>query len=103
MDDPLPPGAVQCTDLEYWASLGNVKRVAEALESNADVNLRGVDGYTAMHAAAENGHVEVLKFLVARGAALSPRLDTGETPLALALMASDRAEVVTYLRSLGAG
>jgi hypothetical protein len=100
-DEPLPPGAIPCTDLEYWASLGNLQRVAEALAANPDVNIRGVGGYTAMHAAAENGHQGVIRFLAARGADLSPRLDSGETPLALAELAGQH-EAAALLRSLGA-
>ncbi len=98
-DQPLPAGAMPATDLEYWAALGQADRVAEALAANPDPSVRGVGGYTAAHAAAENGHLEVLELLVARGADVNARLDTGETPLALA---SGHPEVVTYLRSVGA-
>jgi ankyrin repeat protein len=88
---------IPATKLEYWASLGRLDEVTAALAANPDVNIRGVGGYTAMHAAAENGHLEVLRFLVERGAAISPRVDTGETPLDLA---SGHPEIVAYLRSL---
>ena len=99
MDDRLPPGAIPCTDLEYWASLGHLKRVAEAVAANPDANIRGVDGYTATHAAAANGHMEVLQFLVVHGADINARLDTGETPL---MLGAGHPEVVACLRSLGA-
>lgn len=101
-DDGLPPGAIPCTELEYWASLGYVDRVAEALAANPDVNIRGVNGHTAMHAAAENGHMEVLRFLVSHGADINARLESGETPLMLAMLASEGSEVVAYLKALGA-
>jgi hypothetical protein len=100
-DLPLPPGAIPCTDLEYWAALGNLERVAEALAANPDANIRGVGGYTAMHAAAENGHHEVIRFLAARGADLDPQLDSGDTPLALAELAGQHT-IAALLRSLGA-
>jgi uncharacterized protein len=99
MDDGLPPGAIPCTDLEYWAALGDLERVSEALAANPDVNIRGVGGHTAAHAAAENGHMEVLRFLVVHGADINARLNTGETPLTLG---SGHPQVVAYLRSLGA-
>ena len=101
MNDDVPPGAIPATDLAYWASLGNLPRVIEASEKNPNVNIRGAGGYTAMHAAAENGHLAVLRFLLARGAELSPRLDTGETPLMLAQSAG-QLQSVDLLRSLGA-
>ncbi|OAI53615.1 hypothetical protein AYO47_04485 [Planctomyces sp. SCGC AG-212-M04] len=74
-------------------------RSSAAVAEGEDVNERGQDDYTAMHAAAENGHLEVLRFLVENGAELSPRMTTGQTPLELA---RKHPEVVAYLRSLGA-
>ncbi len=101
MNGALPEGAIAATSLEYWSSLGNLSRVVATLESNPDVNIRGEDGYTAMHAAAENGHLEVLRFLVGRGAELSPRVVTGETPLDLAVLA-DQHQAADFLISIGA-
>lgn len=97
----LPPGAIPATDLEYWASLGNLDRVREVLAANPDPNVRGVGGYTAMHAAAENGHLRVIRFLVENGADVNARLDTGETPLDL-VEKSGPSETASLLRSLGA-
>lgn len=97
----LPPGAIPATDLEYWASLGNLDRVREALAANPDLNIRGVGGYTAMHAAVENGHLHVIRFLAENGADLNARLDTGETPLDL-VGEGGPSETATLLRSLGA-
>ena len=84
---------IEATAIEYWASLGHLERVAEALAAYPDANIRGVGGYTAMHAAAENGHVDVIRFLLDRGADLSPRLESGETPLDLARLAGQPAAV----------
>ncbi|MBN9523820.1 ankyrin repeat domain-containing protein [bacterium] len=98
-DEPLPAGAIPTTDLEYWAALGQAERVAEVLATAPDPNIRGVGGYTAAHAAAENGHLEVLRLLVTRGADVCAQLDTGETPLALA---TGHPDVVVYLQSVGA-
>ena len=92
---------IEATELEYWASLGRLEQVAAALAANPDVNIRGVGGSTAMHAAAENGHLEVIRFLASRGADLNPRVESGETPLDLAQLAGQHA-AVELLRSLGA-
>lgn len=100
-DQPLPPGAIPATDLEYWAALGDLDRVAAALAANPDANIRGVGGYTAMHAAAENGHLTVIRLLAARGADLSLGVESGETPLDLAESAGQHA-AAELLRSLGA-
>jgi glutaminase len=92
---------IEATELEYWASLGRLEQVASALAANPDVNIRGVGEHTAMHAAATNGHLEVIRFLASHGADLSPRVETGETPLDLAILAGQHA-AVELLRSLGA-
>lgn len=78
---------IPVTELEYWASLGNVPNVLQAIIDGHDVNLRGVNGYTALHAAAENGHLEVIRVLLEFGAIADLRLDSGETPVDLAKMA----------------
>lgn len=88
---------INATELEYWAALGDSKRVIEALAAKHDVNTRGAGGYTAMHAAAENGHLDILKLLIARGGEITPRTDDGHTPLTLA---ANYPEIVAFLRSL---
>ena len=89
---------IEANELEYRASLGNWDRVDEALGRNLDVNIRGVGGYTAMHAAAENGHLEVLRLLVSRGGTVDARTDEGQTPLELG---AGHPEIITFLRSVG--
>jgi uncharacterized protein len=91
---------IEATELEYWSSLGNQGRVSACLEAKrGDVNTRGEGGYTAMHAAAEHGHLDVLKLLLEHGGELSPRTDDGITPLELGV---GHPAIVSYLRSLGA-
>jgi hypothetical protein len=67
----------------------------------AQTSTRGVGEYTAMHGAAENGLLEIVRLLAERGAGLRARADTGETPLALAEAAGQHAAVALLL-SLGA-
>ena len=82
-DASLPEGAVAVDELTYWASLGNVGKVKLALQKNPDVNHADADGYTALHAAAENGHADVVKLLLAKGADRTKRA-MGKTPADLA-------------------
>lgn len=82
-DASLPEGAIAVDDLTYWSSLGNVGKVKLELQKNPDVNRADADGYTALHAAAENGHVEVVKLLLAKGADRTKRA-MGKTPADLA-------------------
>ena len=87
--------------LEYWASVGRLDRVRAVLAEHPDVNAHGRDGYTALHAAAENGHIPVLRFLLQHGAEVNPYLLSGQTPLDLALTA-DRQDAAAVLRHHGA-
>jgi ankyrin repeat protein len=80
---PLLEGAVEVGELTYWSSLGNVAKVKFALQKSADVNHADADGYTALHAAAENGDVEIVGLLLAQGADRSRRA-MGKTPANLA-------------------
>lgn len=79
----LPEGAIAVSELTYWSSIGNVGKVKLLLQKDPDVNHADADGYTALHAAAENGHVEVVNLLLAKGADRTKR-SMGMTPAELA-------------------
>jgi hypothetical protein len=98
--DQLIPGVQRIPDLTYWASLGNVGKVKLALNQGADINA-GEDGYTALHAAAENGHQAVVQLLIEQGADVNARLQGGDqaTPLDLA---KEHPETAAFLRKHGA-
>lgn len=84
-------------ELVYWASLGEVEEVEKALANGVDVNQTDDEGYSALQAAAENGNLEVVKLLVAKGADIAYK---GEyTALQLAEMA-EQDDIVAYLKSL---
>ena len=87
-------------ELVYWASLGDVEQVEQALQEGLDVNSADEEGYSALHAAAENDHLEVVKLLVSKGADIAHR--SPNTALELAEMAGNK-EVVAYLKSLAGG
>lgn len=81
-------------ELVYWASLGEYDEVKNSLAQGIDANQHDDEGYSALHAAAENGHLEVVKLLVAHGADVAYR--TEYTAVELAQMAG-QAQVVAYL------
>lgn len=84
-------------ELVYWASLGDVEQVEQGLQEGLDVNSADEEGYSALHAAAENDHIEVVKLLVSKGADVDYR--STYTALELAEMAGNK-DVVKYLKSL---
>ena len=84
-------------ELVYWASLGEVVEVEKSLANGVDVNQTDEEGYSALHAAAENGYLDVVKLLVEKGADVQHK--TQYTALELAEMAGN-ADVIIYLKSL---
>ncbi len=98
-DFAVPPVAVKVSELEYWSALGDIRKVKLALVRGADINARGENGYTALHAAAENGHLEVITLLISQGADLHAQLESGQTALDLAVL-GNLDDVVDLLKSL---
>jgi ankyrin repeat protein len=64
---------------------GNAKDIETLITLGADVNSIGEDGYTPLHYAAEQGHLDVVKVLISNGADCDLRDKNGET-------AQDKAE-----------
>lgn len=87
-------------ELVYWASIGDVEQVEQGLQEGLDVNSADEEGYSALQAAAENDHLEVVKLLVSKGADVDHR--STYTALELAEMAGNK-DVVAYLKSLKGG
>ena len=81
-------------------SLPNVARLL--LEHGADVNARENDRFTPLHAAAQNGTVEVVRVLLEYGANVGAEDGGGRTPLQVA-SSNDHDEVVKLLLEHGAG
>ena len=66
----------------------------------ADVDARNQDGYTPLHWAAMDGHVETAALLLDRGADVDARDERGATPLHYALK-KGHARTVEVLRKHG--
>ena len=74
-----------------------LEEVKKSLENGSDVNTTDEEGYSALQAAAENGYLDVVEYLVTQGVDVSYK---GEyTALELAEMAGNQ-EIVSYLKSL---
>lgn len=71
------------------------------VEAGADVNARQHGGYTALHAAAQNGRIEIVDLLLDRGADPNAATEDGRRPVDFA-RERGHAEVVERLRAKGA-
>jgi ankyrin repeat protein len=65
------------------AMLGRRDIVRLLIDAGADIQKRGQFGYTALHAAAQNGHLDVVQELVKYGASVNCKNDDGDIPLIL--------------------
>ena len=78
-----------------------VRVMSERFAGGADVDARQRHGYTPLHAAAQNGDVELLELLLSAGANPSVAKDDGETPAQTA-EAAGHADVARRLREVAA-
>jgi ankyrin repeat protein len=75
---------IEANKIEYWSGVGDEEQVLLAIRSGYDVNETSDGGYTALHAAAENNRLEVIRVLLEHGANPNAKVISGETPLAFA-------------------
>ncbi|MHA3084371.1 ankyrin repeat domain-containing protein [Acinetobacter sp. ANC 5383] len=84
-------------ELVYWSSLGDMEQVEQLLLDGSDPNQTDDEGYSALQAAAENDHLDVVRLLISKGARIDHRIKY--TALELAEMAGN-TDVVAFLKSL---
>ena len=96
---PIPENdeELHLPELVYYSSLGEFEQVKVLLEQRSDPNQTDEEGYSALHAAAENGYLDVVQLLIQQGADVHYRSEY--TALQLAEMA-DQQQIVEYLKSL---
>ncbi len=91
-------GTVKAPPVVFWASPSRAEVIREFLAKGESPNSVDEEGWSALQAAAENGHIEVVKLLVAAGANAS-YVFSGNTALQFAVSAKQE-KVAQYLRSV---
>src|SRR3989344_5016439 len=76
-DKRLEDSMVVC----WAASQGDVHELQRLYASRVDMATADYDGRTGLHLAASEGHLEAVKFLVAKGVNINPKDRFGGTPL----------------------
>ena len=75
----VPENLDSTMQMLFMASRGDVKGVEDFLNEGIDVNSIDLDGRTALHIAACEGQIEVVKFLLSRRANIDARDRWGST------------------------
>ena len=77
---------LKTNNLLHWACEKGLFEVVECLLKEnrfKDVNCLGSNDETPLHKASQNGHIEIVKFLIQRGAKVNAKNSTDSTPLHL--------------------
>lgn len=64
----------------------DIKKLKSLIDKNADLDVKGEYGWTALHWACRAGDIESVKLLIDAGANINARDDNQRTPLLLAGM-----------------
>ena len=80
---------------------GLLENASFLISNNANVNLKGPKGTTALTFAAEHGQVEITELLLSKGADINTQSNKGITPLMIAV-SKGNLEIVTLLANSNA-
>jgi len=83
------------------AAIGDKQKVVKALENEADINFKGRMGLTPLVLASHEGHIEIVRLLLANNAVVNLQDDNRGSAL-MAASASGGLEIVNELLSAGA-
>jgi len=80
------------------AAFGDLSTLMRLESTGVDLNIGDYDGRTALHLAASEGHLAVVKFLISRGVRINPADRWNGTPLSDAIRGNHK-DIMDFLRS----
>ena len=88
-------------ELHAAVESGDFKAIQKCLDAGASIDgVLGKTSYRVLHKAAREGSIEMVEFLIERGAMVNARAEYGWTPLDMAIK-KNRKKVIELLRSNG--
>ncbi|KAF2903563.1 hypothetical protein ILUMI_02636 [Ignelater luminosus] len=81
----------------YAAQCGDTKKVEKLLSQGTNVDQRDSAGYTALHYAARNGHLDVCKVLLRNGADINSTTKSGRATALHRACSADKVHMVKFL------
>jgi uncharacterized protein len=99
-----PPSSHAQSESRLWqaAASGDLGELKSAIDHGADVNFRGPGGFNALNAAARNGHLEIVQYLVEHGASIDQSDNQRHKTALLAASFQRHFDIVQYLVEKGA-
>lgn len=91
----------QAGPLHFATMNGNIDDVKHLVETGANVNEKGKNGFTPLHMAAFRGFEDIARFLISHGADVNIKGKDGITPLAIAIQ-TQHQEIADILKRAGA-
>lgn len=82
----------------YQAKKGDLKEIRRSVAIGRRINFRDYDNRTALHIAANHGHLHVVKYLASHGARLTAKDRFGKTPIDEA-RENGHVEILEYLQN----
>ncbi|XP_031344795.1 ankyrin repeat domain-containing protein 39-like [Photinus pyralis] len=79
------------------AQFGDLKKVQKLINNGVDVDLRDSAGYTSLHYAARNGHLDVCKFLIQSKADINAVTRSGRVTALHRACTAGQLDVVNFL------
>ena len=85
------------TTTDTMDTMATVEQSIRCIEAGAELNIKGEHGFTPLHEAVQQGHLDVARLLLSNGASNAVKNHSNQTPADLAQLQEDQ-EMLTLLQ-----